>query len=82
MRTLHNNEVSCVSGASYFSAMGTSIMDGMSDSDKAFAVTGFGLGIVAGSYIGSWAMWASLAAVGGYVGYDWFIRDDNSQASE
>ena len=81
MRALNKCEVTTVTGASYFGAMGSSIMDGMSDSDKAFAVTGLGVGFIVGSYIGSWAMWAGIAAVGGYVGYDWFLKGETAPAS-
>ncbi len=82
MHLLNVRELEIVSGGDFFGPMVNSIMSGMTDHEKAFTVTGFGLGLVAGGYIGKWwAIGAGVIGTSAYVGWDWYSASNGSEST-
>lgn len=79
MRQLNANEVVEISGGDYFSSMLGAFGNGMSDSNKAFLVTGLGVGFAVGGFIGRWSLALGLVAIGGYAAWDWFGASSSSE---
>ncbi len=78
MHLLKVSELEVVSGGDFFGPMFNSVLSGMTDNEKAFTITGFGLGLVAGGYIGKWGMAVGLIGTSAYVGWDWYSSSNES----
>lgn len=72
MQQLEQAQISQVSGGDYFGPMFNSVLSGMSESEKALALTSFGVGVGVGFQFGKWMLVAALAGTGMYVGWDWY----------
>ncbi len=61
-------------GEAYLSLMGTSLMDGLDEHEKAFLFTGLGAGIITGALVGRLGLLLGAGTIGAYYAYDKFLK--------